>query len=96
MNGLGDVSKRGDVERGAGELSCVVKQALHLLLGSAIPQLQVIEHGEVLHGEPTVGILNGFQARTHLVGVVGHVGDGLIRCRSCGSRISSEGAYQTG
>ena len=53
----------------------VGKQSLHLGLGTAVTQLQVIEHGVVLLCEALIRRLYGRHVGAHLIGVVRHVGD---------------------
>ena len=78
VDGLGHISKRVDVERGASELTGISQQPLHLGLRTAITELQVVQHIVVLLGKALIRVLDGSEVGAHLVRVVGHVRDGLI------------------
>ena len=72
----------------------VIDQTLHLLLGAAIAQFQVVQHGIVLLGKPLIGVLDGLHVRAHLVGVVAHVGDGPVGFFRCGRCVIAHGLEQ--
>ena len=72
----------------------VLDEALHLLLGAAVAELQVVQHRVVLLGKTLVGILNGGHIRAHLVGVIGHIRDCHIRILCGFLGIAAEGLDQ--
>ena len=86
MDSFGNIRERGYIECFSGELSCVIQQTLHFFLRTTVAELQVIQHREVLHREPAIGILNEFHISAHLIGVIGHIRNrqvNLLR-RRCG------------
>ena len=94
MDGLGHISKRVDVKRGSSELAGVCQQSLHLGLCAAVAELQVVQHIVVLLGKTLIGVLDGPKVGAHLVRVVGHVRDGLIRYVGGKVGITAEGVNQ--
>ena len=83
VDGLHDVGIGLDGEIGGlallgAELVGVRDEALHLLLSAAVPELQVVEHREVLLGEALVGVLHALHVGAHLVDVVRHVDHGHV------------------
>ena len=79
MDGVDDVGIVADVVLDAGQRFRLLQQPLHLLLGAAKAQLQVIQHGVVLLGKALISVLDTLDVAAHLVGVVRHVRDGHIR-----------------
>ena len=73
VNCLHDVGIARDIVLHAGQSRCRFEQALHLLLGAAVAELQVVEHGKVALRKAGVSVLNGVERRAHFVGVVRHV-----------------------
>ena len=78
MDSLDDVAEVAYVELLARQLLGVAQESLHLLLRSAVSELQIVEHGVVLLGEALVGVLDGLHGGAHLVRVVGHVDHGHV------------------
>ena len=79
MNCLGYICEIGDVELLTGQLLRVTQQPLHFLLRTAVTELEVVQHGIVLHGESTVRILDKLKVCTHFVRVVGHIHNRAVR-----------------
>ena len=69
---------------------CIIEQALHLGLRTAIAKLQVVEHREILLSEAIVGVLDAFNVRAHFVGVIRHI-DNRSFCHLSGLyRVTTE------
>ena len=96
MDGVIHIGQVVDVVLGAGELLRVRQQSLHLFLGAAVAQLQVVQHGVVLLGEALVGVLDGLHICAELVGVVRHVDHGHVRDRGRLCRVTAQAADQRG
>ena len=60
------------------DLVRVLDQTLHLGFGTAVSELQVVEHGVVAARQTLVGLLDGLDVGAHLVGVVRHVDHGGV------------------
>ncbi len=82
---------RTDIVLNAGNGCSIRKQPFHFGLGAAVAQLEVVQHGIVLLGKALVCVLDESDVRTHLIGVIRHVGDSHIRIFDCGLRITAQG-----
>ena len=92
MNGAVHVRQIADVVLHAGKFLGVLQKALHLRLGAAVAQLEVVQHGVVAFGKPLIGVLDGLHVGAHLVGVVRHVGEGSVgRLGRCGGIAGQTG-----
>ena len=79
MDGLGYVCEIGYVEFLTGQLFRVTQQPLHFFLRTTVTELEVVQHGVVLHGESTIRILDKLKVRTHFVRVIGHIHNRAVR-----------------
>ena len=94
MDGVIHIGQIVDVVLSSGELLCIRQELLHLFLGSAVPQLQVVQHGIVLLSETLVSVLDGLHIGAELVGVVRHIDQRHVRdgSRLCG--VTAQAADQ--
>ena len=74
----------------------ICQQPFHFLLGTAVAQLQVIQHGVVLLGKSLVCILDRLHVAAHFIGIVRHISQCHIRHRCCGLGISAQRFDQSG
>ena len=95
MDGRDHVGIGGNIILDAGDFRSVIEKALHLLFGAAIPELQVVEHGVVLLREALVRVFDAGHVRAHLVGIVGHVGDGHVGVLRRLLGVTTEGGNQS-
>ena len=67
-----------DVILDARQLRSICQQTLHLGLGSAITEFQVVQHRIIAFGKSLICRLDGLHVRAHLVGIVCHVNHSSI------------------
>ena len=94
MDRLVDVVQVVNVILDAGQLFSISQEALHLGLGAAVAELQVVQHRVILFREALVGVLDHVHGRPHLVRVVGHVDNGHVGHFGRFLGISAEGLEQ--
>ena len=94
MNRLDHIRIGVDVVLDARDRLRVLEQALHLGLGAAVAQLQVVQHGVILLGKPLIGRLDRGHVGTHLVGVVRHIRNGHVRILDRLFRVPAKGRDQ--
>ena len=80
-----------DIVFNAGNRLCIGKQTLHFRLSAAVAEFQVVQHRVVLLGKTLVGVLDESDVRTHLIGIIRHIGNSHIRILYCRLSISSKG-----
>ena len=73
MDGVVHIRKVVDVVLNTGQGLGILQEAFHLRFGTAIAQLQVIQHGVVLFGETLVSIGDPLHVGAELIGVIGHI-----------------------
>ena len=91
VNSVDNVRVARNIVLYAGELLRVLEEPLHFLFRTAIPELEVIEHGIVLLCKAGVRILNRGHVRAHFVSVVGHVRNCHVRIFRGFLRVPAEG-----
>ena len=74
----------------------IIDEPGHFLLGTAVAELEVVQHGVVVFREALVGILDRLHAGAHFVGVVRHLYDGLVGIAGRGLRVAAEPLQQRG
>ena len=79
VDGLGYVCEIGYIEFLTGQLFRVTQQPLHFFLRTAVTELEVVQHGVVLHGESAIRILDKLKVCAHFVRVVGHIHNRAVR-----------------
>jgi len=96
MDGRNHICIRTDIILNAGNRLCIGKQTFHFGLGAAVAEFQVVQHRIVLLGKSLVCVLDESDIRTHLIGIIRHIGNGHIRILYCRLGISSKGRNKGG
>ena len=96
MDGAVHVGQVAQVVLDAGDLLCVLQQALHFSLRAAVAQLQVVQHGIVLLCKALIGVLDILHIRAHLIGIISHVHHGHVGQLGCSIGVVAYAGQQAG